>query len=112
MGKVISHRDSRYKRFYVNRNGYRNLTNGTDYKPMVAVLKQETRMEIARTLLYNPGITEKDIGEILDLHPSTVSWHISKLRDNGIARIEKNGKNSCCFAKDPEVLKKLLTLLS
>lgn len=91
-GNVISHKDDRYRRFYVNGNGYKSYTNGEDYKPVISVLKNSTSKKIALFLLSNQKTNQKLLAKKLGIHPSTVSWHAKRLRNVGLLSRRRNGK--------------------
>lgn len=91
-GNVISHKDDRYRRFYVNGNGYKSYTNGEDYKPVISVLKNSTSKKITRFLLSNQKTNQKLLAKKLGIHPSTVSWHAKRLRKVGLLSRRRNGK--------------------
>ncbi len=91
-GHIISHKDDRYRRYYVNGNGYRAYTNGEDYKPVISVLKNSTSKKIARFLLSNQKANQKLLAKKLGIHPSTVSWHAKRLKKVGMLSRMRKGK--------------------
>lgn len=91
-GHIISHKDDRYRRYYVNGNGYKAYTNGEDYKPVISVLKNSTSKKIARFLLSNRKTNQKLLAKKLGIHPSTLNWHAKRLRKVGLLSRRRNGK--------------------
>jgi predicted transcriptional regulator len=91
-GHIISHKDDRYRRFYVNGNGYKAYTNGEDYKPVISVLKNSTSKKIARFLLSNRKANQKLLAKKLGIHPSTLNWHAKRLRKVGLLSRMRKGK--------------------
>jgi len=51
-------------------------------------------------------ITVGEIGEDLNIAPSTISHHIKELRHSGLIETRRNGKNIQCWI-EPDVLKQL-----
>ena len=94
-GHVISHKDDRYRRYYVNGNGYKAYTNGEDYKPVISVLKNSTSKKIVRFLLSNRKTNQKLLAKKLGIHPSTVNWHAKRLGKVGLLSRRRNGKKLC-----------------
>ena len=91
-GHILSHKDDRYRRYYVNGNGYKAYTNGEDYKPVISVLKNSTSKKIAKFLLSNRKANQKMLAKKLCVHPSTVNWHAKRLRNVGLLSRMRNGK--------------------
>ncbi|MDI6917953.1 MAG: hypothetical protein QMC80_09190 [Thermoplasmatales archaeon] len=91
-GHILSHKDDRYRRFYVNGNGYKAYTSGEDYKPVISVLKNSTSKKIARFLLSNRKANQKLLAKKLCIHPSTVNWHAKRLRNVGLLSRRRKGK--------------------
>ncbi|MFV2060145.1 MAG: ArsR/SmtB family transcription factor [Gammaproteobacteria bacterium] len=52
-----------------------------------------------------------DLGEGLDIAPSTLSHHLKELNRVGLVQMERRGKNVDCWV-DPVVLKELKTFFS
>jgi len=91
-GHIISHKDDRYRRYYVNGNGYKAYTNGEDYKPVISVLKNSTSKKITRFLLSNRETNQKLLAKKLGIHPSTLNWHAKRLRKVGLLSRMRKGK--------------------
>jgi len=51
-----------------------------------------------------------ELGEKLDIAPSTVSHHIKELRQAGLIRVERRGKNILCWA-DEDALRAMVEIL-
>ncbi|UCG68700.1 MAG: winged helix-turn-helix transcriptional regulator [Thermoplasmata archaeon] len=92
MDKIVSHKNGKYKRYYVNKNGYSKYTNGNGYKPIMSALKNGTARRIVKFLLSNPESNQKRVSKALRIHPSTVNWHAKRLRDAEIITKQKKGK--------------------
>ncbi len=90
--KIVSHKSGKYRRFYVNKNGYSKYTNGNGYKHIISELKNTTSRRIVKFLLKNPGSNQKYISKSLNLHPSTINWHAKRLKEIDIVDKKKMGK--------------------
>ncbi len=103
-GRVVSYKNDRYRRFYVNGNEYKAYTNGCNYNPIISVLKNNTSRRITRFLLSNQKTNQKSLAEKLHIHPSTVNWHAKRLRNVGLLSRMRNGKE-ILYAISPDVEK-------
>ncbi len=52
-----------------------------------------------------------DLGKGLDIDPSTVSHHLRELRQSGLIRMQRKGKNMLCWV-DPETVIATANLLT
>ncbi len=52
-----------------------------------------------------------ELGQDLEIDPSTVSHHLKELRRSGLIRVERRGKNILCWV-DRETVFELVNLLS
>ncbi len=52
-----------------------------------------------------------ELGKGLEIDPSTVSHHIRELRQSGLIRMERRGKNMLCWV-DPETVLAVANLLT
>jgi predicted transcriptional regulator len=75
--KIVSVRDGRHKRFFDRESG--RFANGR--KTLVSVLKNSATLDIARYILEQPGVTQKDVGTRFGLAPSSVHWHVNRLSE-------------------------------
>jgi DNA-binding transcriptional ArsR family regulator len=86
---IVSVRDGRYKRFFDRQSGA--YANGR--KHLVAVLKNETTLALARAVLDQPGVTQKTLSERFQLSPSSVHWHIERLSEAQLLEKRRDGHN-------------------
>ncbi len=96
--KILSHKGSKYKRYYAYSEGIfggaelRNHIGGLEYKEIVSLLKNPTRKDVVRFIMVNPNCSQGDICRALNLSASTVSWHMKKLLNAHIIGQERAGK--------------------
>jgi predicted transcriptional regulator len=75
--KIVSVRDGRHKRFFDRESG--RFANGR--KHLVSVLKNAATLDIAKFILEQPGVTQKEVGQAFGLAPSSVHWHVTRLSE-------------------------------
>jgi DNA-binding transcriptional ArsR family regulator len=108
-GHILAHSDGRYKRLFANHNGYISTVD-TNYKDIISVLKNDNSKRIMFYLLAKPQATQNELSQSLNLHPSTIHWHVSKLQTLKLIHQERDGKNVKYSIDDPCLLLKVLNL--
>ena len=118
IGKVLSHKDTKFKRYYAKVDGVfgggelRNAIGGQEYKQIVSALKSDSAAKIVRYIMENPGCTQKEISKDIGINPSTVNWHINKLKDSNIVNFEKKGKFNSYLVNDTDTMTKAMDVLN
>lgn len=97
-GLVIAREEGKYKRYYV-----KGEVDKSD-KKIMAFLRKEIPRTIILFLMEYPGSTHKEINEALEVAPSTLSYHLKKLKNKDIVITE--GKEY--HVKDEEKIADLL----
>lgn len=101
---LMAKREGRYKRFYpVGEIDARD-------KPIIGLIRQKVVRQILIHVLVNPGCSHKDIGEVVDIALSTLSFHISKLEDADILEKEKKGRSHRYYVRGEEKVADLLIM--
>lgn len=102
-------------------SNYRN-TDAARFAEMFKALSNPHRLSIFLSLVdccpraertVSPDEARRYVGELgekLDIAPSTVSHHIKELRRAGLIRVERRGKNILCWA-DKDALRAMVQLL-
>lgn len=69
----------------------------------LSALAQESRLEIFRLLIQagKPGVPAGRIGELLDLPPSTLSFHLAQLKHAGLVFCRREGRTLFYSANFP-----------
>jgi predicted transcriptional regulator len=109
-GFIISHNDGRYKRLFVNGNGYIS-TVSDNYKCQISALKNENAKKIVFFLMARPASTQYELSNALDLHPSTIHWHAKKLMSLGLISAIRDGKNIRYTVDDSTCVLKVLSVV-
>lgn len=73
---VHTRRDGRIRHLFENHGTY-----GTFEKRAIPLLREGTSARIARLVHDHPGIRPTDVARRLEVDPSTVKWHLDKLRE-------------------------------
>ncbi|MCM2325678.1 MAG: winged helix-turn-helix transcriptional regulator [Candidatus Woesearchaeota archaeon] len=63
-------------------------------KRLLGLLRQESIRKILLFLLTHGDANHEQIASFTGLSPSTVSWHLKKLEQNGIVRPKRSGRKS------------------
>lgn len=95
---IISKKEGKYKRYYPKGKVDR------EDKEVLAVLRKELPRTIILYILESPGSTHGDILGSLDVAASTLSYHLKKLREEGI--VKKQGSEY--YVKNEEKIADLL----
>jgi predicted transcriptional regulator len=111
MDQIVSHKMGKYKRFYINKNGYSKYTNGNGYKHIMSALKNVTARRIVKFIISNPEANQKSVSNALKLHPSTVNWHAERLREAEVLSKRKNGKEIVYFLNEDVQVRKVIGIL-
>ena len=100
--RIVSHRSGKQKHFYPNKNGYRQYTQGFEYKEIMAILKNDTCRGMVKVIISNDKANQKMIAQALQIHPSTVNWHAKRLRGAQIIFKSRDGKD-IHYSLNPEL---------
>jgi predicted transcriptional regulator len=111
MEKIVSHKYGKYRRYYINQNGYSKYMNGNGYKHIMSALKNNTARKIVKFLISNPDSNQKRVSNALKIGPSTVHWHIKRLKDAEIIGKHKKGKEIVYFLNQDVQLKKVIGII-
>ena len=99
--------DKGYKRFYIEDSGL-----GTRDKQILSLLRRDTPLQIILYLLKNRIGKHKDILTYLNLSPSTLSYHLTKLVECNILEVQTYGEEKGYKIRDRrEILRCLLNHL-
>ncbi len=66
----------------------------TENKKLLGLLRQNKVREIILFILTNPNCNHETIVQVVNLSPSTVSWHLKKLEDDGVIGFTKKGRKN------------------
>ncbi|MBI2077582.1 MAG: winged helix-turn-helix transcriptional regulator [Euryarchaeota archaeon] len=86
---IVSVRDGRYKRFFDRASG--RFSNGRKY--ILAVLKNDATLGIARFIKEKPGSSQKEVAGTFQLSPSSVHWHVERLNEVGLVEKIREAHN-------------------
>ncbi len=104
-GLIIETREDGYRRFYQGENpsmGSRGF-NSRD-RTILHFLRQDVPLRIILVMLELGGSTHKDILKEVPVSPSTLSYHIDRLRRAGIVERYRNEWGKGLRLKEPKVV--------
>lgn len=76
-------------------------------KVVIQYLQNESDANLLLLIISNPGMTNKEISDRLNMRKNAISWHISRLLDDGIIRYERSGVNKKYYVYDD--IQKIIT---
>ena len=87
---IRSRRFGLYRRYYpfqmrIPENGYLTIN--------------AIQRTIVRTVTDRPGISQKEIANLLNLTPPTINYHVNHLANRNLLRVEKVGRATRCFVE-------------
>jgi predicted transcriptional regulator len=82
--KIISKKVSKKIHYFENHNGYI-----PEVQVAKTILDSPTAKNIYSYIYTNPGCTQKDLAEYMNLSCSTISWHIERLSSGNLVKIQK-----------------------
>lgn len=103
LGLIVTKSEGKYIRFYVA-----NKVGEID-KKLLSLLRQDVPYRIVIFLLINPDSSQIRISRYLKRHPTTVSFHLSKLADLDIIETFPNCNEIIYNIKNPQYIYDLLT---
>jgi DNA-binding transcriptional ArsR family regulator len=82
------------------------------YADMLSAMGTEPRLRIVRLLLsaHPEGMVVSDIGNELDIPPSTLSHHLEKLKNEDLVRVRRDG-TYLWYSANTDALEELLRFL-
>lgn len=81
---------------------------GSDKQRILSALRQEIPRGIILYLLRNPGATHGELLSNFSISGGTLSYHVKKLGNKGVIRVEKKGRESRLTVIDPDKVADLL----
>jgi predicted transcriptional regulator len=97
MGKISLLQTQGHSRYFENSGKFPVLE-----QKIIRYLRNETERSIFTCLLTNPETTRKDLENRLGISGAAVSWHMNRLREEGVLTINKTGRNAR-YELSPEV---------
>lgn len=99
---ISSKEDGGYKRYYASHKV------GRRDKEILRLLRQEIPRRVCIHLLVDPGQTHGELADEFDVSPSTLSYHMKKLREAEIVEAKRSGRHNQYFVIEPDAVSRLL----
>jgi len=88
-GKITLLKSRGHSRYFENSGRFSVME-----QKIVRFLRNDTERSIFTNLLRNPETTRKDLETCLGISGAAVSWHMNRLREEGVLLINKTGRNA------------------
>lgn len=88
-GKISERKEGGRTTYFENDGRY-----STDEKKILSRLRSGTGGDICRYLAAHHGATRSEIAQWVGIAPSSVSWHLSRLKESGIVISETEGRKT------------------
>ncbi len=113
LGFVSAYKYEKYKRFYLkNHPAEQGMPASCGIPPkekhVISLMKNRTTRHFVGYVLTNPHANQKEIATILQIHPSTVSWHARRLVRGEILSQIREGKDVFYRVRHPDMVGDLL----
>jgi predicted transcriptional regulator len=103
MGQIFSEKGSKERRYYPSSMGYTNAMELARKDEVHSILSNGTSQNIVNLLKEGPK-SQNDIVTALEISPSTVHWHMERMRKVGVISKEHRGRSVYYELKDlPEM---------
>lgn len=89
---------------------YPSDTFEPDDKTVMNALRREYSRRIVAHLAADGPLTTTELADRLDKSPSTVSWHLSRLREADLVSRERDGRSVPYALTDPDRVTRLYTI--
>ena len=101
-GLLTTVRDGKYLRYYAF------TEKSTEEKRILEMARRKTDRNILLLLLQNETNTNEELSKILNLSPSTISWHIKKLIETNILSVKAEGRRVFYSVNNQELVSGIL----
>ena len=94
-------KEKKFTRFYLIREGF-------EQEKEMGILRQESMRKIVLLLLQKKKANNRGISKAIGLSPSTTSWHLQKMLEQGVIEKKRRGRQSYYYLVEPERAANLL----
>ncbi len=71
---------------------YPKMLRSREAEMAYLTMRSDTARKVFAYVVNNPGCYQEEMAESLGVHHDTVRWHISRMEDVGLVRVEKHGR--------------------
>ncbi|HVL49412.1 MAG TPA: ArsR family transcriptional regulator [Candidatus Thermoplasmatota archaeon] len=101
---IVVKKDGKFNRYFV-----KHLI-GRKEKDIISVLRHDVPRRVSILLLFQPRLTHKEILQYVEISPSTLSFHLSKMVEVGVVGRENRGRESYYWLTDEKLTAKVLIM--
>ena len=76
---------------------YPKMLRSQEAEMAFLTMRSDTAQKIFSYILNNPGCYQEQMAEKLGVHHDTVRWHVSRMEEVGLVRVEKEGRKKKHF---------------
>lgn len=91
-GKIISEKGSKERRYYPSSMGYTNAMEMAHRDEVASILSNDTSKRIVELLKEGPK-SQNELVNALDISPSTVHWHMERMKKVSMIRKDQQGRS-------------------
>ena len=84
---IVSQRYGKYRRYFLNGGAF-----SRDERSQLAALASPSTARVADLIRSNPGATQRELGGLLGVSPSTILWHVKRLEDVRLVDARREGR--------------------
>ncbi len=101
-GIIVSKFDGRYRRLFPN------TTMTREERKIMGALRSKIGRQIVIFLIEHGKMRHSDLAANLNLSPSTLSYHLTKLIKSGIIAFESSGRERFYYVLNPDTVAKVI----
>ncbi|MFO7836774.1 MAG: helix-turn-helix domain-containing protein [Candidatus Thorarchaeota archaeon] len=79
---------------------YPKMLRSTDAEKAYLTLRSDTAQEIFAHIVNKPGCYQKEMAEAIGVHHDTIRWHVARMQEVGLVRVEKKGRRKNHYLDD------------
>lgn len=91
-GQIISEKGSKERRYYPSSMGYSNAMRMARQDEVASILSNDTSRNIVE-LLRDGNKSQNELVKALEISPSTVHWHMERMKKANMIRKEQKGRS-------------------
>lgn len=79
---------------------YPKMLRSEDAEKAYLTMHSDTAQEIFAYIVNHPGAYQREMAEAIGVHHDTIRWHVSRMQEVGLVRVEKDGRKKNHYLDD------------